>query len=106
VITTAAKLAGIHRSTHHDWVVTDDEYRDCVQALGDVALDFVESQLHTNIRAGKEASAIFYMKTKGKKRGYIESVHNINQTFDDNNVIFLMPHNGRDEIPNAQIVTE
>ena len=37
-----------------------------------MALDFAESQLHKQIQNGEVSSTIFYLKTKGKKRGYIE----------------------------------
>ena len=43
-----------------------------VESIEDVALDFAESALHDNIKNGKEASIIFYLKTKGKNRGYVE----------------------------------
>lgn len=106
VVTTAARLSGVARQTHYDWMVSDEEYNDCVKSLTDVALDFSEEKLFENIRAGKEASNIFYLKTKGKKRGYIETVHNMNQNFDDNNVHFYIPDNNRDTIEDAKIVNE
>ena len=69
VVTTAAKVAGIDRSTHYEWIKTDPDYKD---SLSDVALDFAESQLHKQIQNGEVTSTIFYLKTKGKKRGYVE----------------------------------
>jgi hypothetical protein len=73
VVTTAAKSIGITRETHYEWMRTDAEYKAKVEALSDVALDFAESQLHKQIQNGEVSSTIFYLKTKGKKRGYIES---------------------------------
>ena len=35
-------------------------------------MDFVESKLYKLINDGAEASTIFYLKTKGRKRGYAE----------------------------------
>ena len=35
-------------------------------------LDFAEQRLLSNMKNGKEASLIFFLKTQGKKRGYIE----------------------------------
>lgn len=72
VVTTAAKVAGIDRSTHYEWIKTDPDYKDSVDSLSDVALDFAESQLHKQIQNGEVTSTIFYLKTKGKKRGYVE----------------------------------
>ena len=45
-----------------------------VQDIENIALDFVESQLHQQIGNGEVASTIFYMKTKGRKRGYVERI--------------------------------
>jgi len=50
----------------------DEEYKQAVQELGDVALDFAESKLHKLIDQGNPAATIFYLKTKGKERGYVE----------------------------------
>jgi len=72
VVTTAAKNVGIHRQTHYDWMNKDKEYKKAVQELNEVALDFAESQLHKQMKDGNTSATIFYLKTKGKKRGYIE----------------------------------
>ena len=65
VVTVACKKADIPRSTYYKWL-KEDEY------ILNVALDFAESQLHKQISANSTAATIFYLKTKGKKRGYIE----------------------------------
>lgn len=72
VVTTACKNIGIDRATHYRWLEDDPEYKAAVQALSDVALDFAESKLHSLIHEGDTTATIFYLKTKGKQRGYIE----------------------------------
>jgi hypothetical protein len=72
VVTTACKTVGIARATHYLWMNTDDEYKQAVEDISNVALDFAESQLHKQIKEGNSTSTIFYLKTKGKKRGYVE----------------------------------
>jgi hypothetical protein len=37
-----------------------------------VALDFAESSLHKQIRNGSTPATIFFLKCKGRGRGYIE----------------------------------
>ena len=72
VVTTAAKNIGIDRGTHYLWMNEDAEYKAAVDALQDMAIDFAETHLHQLILNGDTAATIFYLKTKGKKRGYVE----------------------------------
>jgi hypothetical protein len=72
VVTSACKNVGISRETHYKWLREDESYKDAVDDLENVALDFAESQLHKQISGGNPTSTIFYLKTKGKRRGYVE----------------------------------
>jgi hypothetical protein len=72
VVTSACKTVDISRETHYRWMREDADYKAGVEALSDVALDFAESQLHKQIKEGNSTATIFFLKTKGKKRGYIE----------------------------------
>jgi hypothetical protein len=72
VVTSACKSVGISRETHYKWLREDEAYRGAVSDFENVALDFAESQLHQQIKKGIPTSTIFYLKTKGKSRGYVE----------------------------------
>ena len=72
IVTSACRAVGIGRTTHYLWMIEDSEYRDAVNSIDDIALDFAESQLHKQIKEGEVSSTIFFLKTKGKKRGYVE----------------------------------
>lgn len=90
IVTTAAKSAGIERNTHYVWMREDEAYKEAVEAISDMAIDFAESQLNQLMQGAKHqvvtnkgdiveikdapnpSSIIFFLKTKGKKRGYIE----------------------------------
>lgn len=72
VVTSACKLVGIDRTTHYDWYNGDENYKEAVDSIADIALDFVESQLHSRIKEGSDTATIFFLKCKGKKRGYVE----------------------------------
>ena len=72
VVTTACKQVGIGRTTFYNYYNEDKEFAKKVDDIENVALDFAESQLHKQIQDGSTAATIFLLKTKGKKRGYVE----------------------------------
>lgn len=72
VVTSACESVGIDRKTHYNWLEKDEAYKKAVNEMQNVALDFVECELFSQIQRGEPASTIFYLKTKGKARGYIE----------------------------------
>ena len=72
VVTTAAKMVGIERTTHYKWMENDAEYKANVDDVQNVVLDFAESALHKMVENHNPAATLFLLKTKGKKRGYIE----------------------------------
>lgn len=74
IVTTACRTVGISRQTHYQWMSEDDDYKNSIIELNEVALDFAESQLHQQIKSGNTTSTIFYLKTKGRKRGYVEGL--------------------------------
>lgn len=76
IVTSAAKDVGIDRTTHYLWLKEDEDYRLAVESIQDITLDFAESQLHKLIKNDDTTATIFYLKTKGKKRGYIERIEN------------------------------
>tara|TARA_R110000744_G_scaffold275082_1_gene388046 strand:+ start:4508 stop:4912 length:405 start_codon:yes stop_codon:yes gene_type:complete len=72
IVTTACKKTGVSRTQYYIWLNEDKEFKKQVDAVEGIAIDFAESKLLENIKEQKETSIIFYLKTKGKKRGYIE----------------------------------
>ena len=90
VVTSACEVVGIDRRTHYRWLQEDEAYRMQVESLTDLAVDFAESQLFELIKgahrevstpdgeviriqdAPNTSATIFYLKTRGKKRGYVE----------------------------------
>lgn len=89
IITTAAEETGVGRRTVYEWIEKDEKFAAEVAEIEELALDYVESKLFERIKGvtiGKmvdgqlqvyetppdTTSIIFYLKTKGKARGYIE----------------------------------
>lgn len=72
IISKAADEVNIHRNTHYHWMRTNKKYAEEVEAIENDCIDVVENALMNNILAGDVASIIFFLKTKAKKRGYVE----------------------------------
>ena len=72
IVSTACEKAGVSRQTHYNWLKDDPEYKTAVDQIQESVIDFAESHLYKLIKEGNPAANIFYLKTKGKSRGYIE----------------------------------
>jgi hypothetical protein len=72
VVMPACEITGTSRTTHYIWMKEDPEYRRAVEECREMAIDFAESALHKQIKGGGVPSTIFYLKTIGKDRGYVE----------------------------------
>ena len=72
IVTTACKQVGIGRTTFYNYYNDDLEFRKQVDDIANMSLDFAESKLLEQIKDNSTAATIFYLKTKGKKRGYVE----------------------------------
>lgn len=71
-ITKTCKDMNIPRSLYYVWV---KKYPDFLESVNDVCeqiTDFVENKLLGLIDQNNTQAIIFYLKTKGKNRGYIE----------------------------------
>ena len=72
IVNVAIEEAGLNRCTHYRWLANDPAYKASVEEMENSALDFAESKLHALIKAENVTAIIFFLKTKGKKRGYVE----------------------------------
>lgn len=72
-ITASSEAAGINRCTYYEWYEKDADFRAAIDSIAESCIDFAESSLMQQIKDGNPTSTIFYLKTKGKKRGYIET---------------------------------
>ena len=56
----------------YSWIDDDKDFENEVRDVNEELLDFAESQLMHHINKGNLTAIIFYLKTKGQSRGYIE----------------------------------
>lgn len=72
VVSYACAVAEVSRSTYYSWMEMDEVFAKKVEEVTEFQLDYVENRLLQNIRKEDVASIIFYLKTKGRGRGYSE----------------------------------
>ena len=70
-LSTAAKSLQVERATHYRWI-EQEGLEDAVQEGRNRRLDFAESMLDKGMQEGNMTAIIFYLKTQGKSRGYVE----------------------------------
>jgi transposase-like protein len=75
-IAAVCDAVNIPRDTLYQWRKKDPEFeRELTEAKVKTlsnGLDVAETHLMKNIKADKEASIFFFLKTRGKDRGYVE----------------------------------
>lgn len=72
IVATACEASDVQRSEYYTWRDTDPAFRRRADEVIEMQVDFVESKLLRKIEDGDTTAIIFYLKTKGKKRGYSE----------------------------------
>ena len=82
VVTDALKSTNLSRTQFYKWMKDDPDFKADVEEVQNVAIDFAESQLYSLISEKNPTAVIFYLKTKGKHRGYIERIENVNSQKD------------------------
>jgi|TARA_R100000084_G_scaffold103202_1_gene59158 hypothetical protein len=74
IVTEACNKCGLSRTQHYKWLQDDEEYRNKVRDIDGIFIDFAETHLKEQIEKGSTPATIFYLKTRGKKRGYGDSL--------------------------------
>lgn len=72
IIATAAESLGCTRQTVEKYINRYSVVKEACREARESTIDFVESKLLKNIDAGDTTAMIFFLKTIGKSRGYIE----------------------------------
>jgi hypothetical protein len=71
-ITRACEAVGVSRRTYYDWIDRDEDFAAACEDVQEGLIDFAESKLQENIADNSNQAIIFFLKTKGKSRGYVE----------------------------------
>ncbi|MCY0971041.1 helix-turn-helix domain-containing protein [Chryseobacterium wangxinyae] len=70
VISPACQMVGINRQTFYNWLKSDSQLKQQYEDIKEKSLDFAEISLLQQIAEHNTTATIFYLKTKGKLRGY------------------------------------
>lgn len=73
-VSQACKLTEISRFTFYEWKKKDAKFASEIEAIEpeEILVDFAENALIQRVSKGDTTAIIFLLKTKGKKRGYVE----------------------------------
>ena len=71
-VSATCKKIGINRQTYYNWYNKDKKFKTKVEEMQESLLDFAETILMKKIKEGDNTCIIFFLKTKGKSRGYSE----------------------------------
>ena len=74
IVTEACEKTGLSRTQHYKWYKEDEDYRKKVQEIDGMFIDFAGTHLKEQIEKGSTPATIFYLKTRGKTRGYGDSL--------------------------------
>ena len=90
ILQPALKKLGWRRDTYNKIYEADVVFRTAVEDIRENSIDFVESQLMNQIGSGAVASTIFFLKTRAKNRGYVESSE-FNVNLDAVKIRYVLP---------------
>lgn len=90
IVTQAAKMVGISRDNHANWLRVDAEYRHAIDNIWEERIDYHEYQLDKQSAEGNSRSTTYFLDAHGQKRGYglkpgdgtgsgVESKHFVNE---------------------------
>lgn len=88
IVTKACEAVGMPRSTYYLWYNSDPEFKEECDSINDVVLDFAEDKLYKLVDQGDTTATIFLLKTRGKKRGYVEKQEIDHRTPDGVTVLY------------------
>jgi hypothetical protein len=101
-VSQSCKASGISRQTFYNWKEEDSEFLSEIVNVEpeEVFIDFAENALAKKISEGDTTAIIFALKTKGKKRGYVERQefnHQVNQPIFQSLDIDVITDDGNDQ---------
>lgn len=83
ILAGAAAMLGCSRATVHKFVNRYQSCRDAYTEESETLVDFAEQQLYKEVQDRNITAIIFTLKTKGRKRGWVERQEIVTANVDD-----------------------
>ncbi|KEQ31198.1 hypothetical protein N180_02820 [Pedobacter antarcticus 4BY] len=71
-VSEVAKAFKVTRKTVYNWINGNKKFMEIFEDQIESLIDFAESKLLKSINNGSDTATIFFLKTRGKSRGYVE----------------------------------
>ena len=71
-ISAVARAFQVSRQAIYDYISNKPDLKQMIQDERESMLDDAESEIYKQIRKGNTTALIFFLKTQGKTRGYVE----------------------------------
>ena len=71
-IHASCEEAEVSRATYYRWLSESEAFKEEIENVTEMNVDYAESKLMSVIQEKNVTAIIFYLKTKGKSRGYVE----------------------------------
>lgn len=97
IVTSACKEVGLSRRVYYNYYNDDPEFKKSVDEINEICVDFGESQLFKKMKEGSERSIIFFMKYRGRKRGYTNAVELDHKSSEGLNINYIIPKDNNND---------
>ncbi len=101
MISISCEEVNVSRQTYHNYLKTDPDFREKVMAIHQAQGDMVETKLFEAIEAGDIRAIMFYLKLKGRDRGYTTTIDVY--TPDPIQIRYITPNDDSDSADKGEI---
>lgn len=74
---SVGRACGVTRHAVHQYISSRPHLRQVYEECREIMLDDGESSLYKAVKEGQSWAVTFYLKTQGRKRGYVEKVEHV-----------------------------
>lgn len=71
-ISAVARTYGVSRGTVYNWMAGKATVQQALEDARETMIDNAESMLYKKVLEGSTAELLFFLKTQGRNRGYVE----------------------------------